>query len=191
MSSQPDTSDAQGHPSTSILVDLLRRKDPAAALVLNDTYRQALLRFCWGYLNNLEEAEDAVQEIWVKVIQAEKVPDTFRPWLYKVARNHCLNLLRTRVRRREAHAPPLDSQMPDSLSGQLTRLANDEVRAQLAKLVQDLPDAQREVLRLRYVEGLQRPEIAEVLDIPEKLVKTRLFETLKRLREQVNGLTGS
>lgn len=191
MSSQPDTPNAEGHPPTSILVDLLRRKDPAAALVLNDTYRQALHRFCWGYLNNLEEAEDAVQEIWVKVIQAERVPDTFRPWLYKVARNHCLNLLRTRVRRREAHAPPLDSQMPDSLSGQLTRLANDEVRAQLAKLVQDLPDAQREVLRLRYVEGLQRPEIAEVLDIPEKLVKTRLFETLKRLREQVNGLTGS
>ena len=47
-----------------------------------------------------------------------------------------------------------------------------------------LTDEQREVLRLRYVENLSRGEIAEILDQPESLVKSRLFEGLKRLREE-------
>ena len=52
-------------------------------------------------------------------------------------------------------------------------------------------EAQREVLRLRYVEDLTRGEIAEVLEVPESAVKSRLFETLKRLREKASLLDQS
>ena len=104
--------------------------------------------------------------------------------MYKVARNHCLNLLRHRRRRKDQQAIPAASQLKDSLTGHLTRLARDERRTQLDDLVLSLPASQREVLRLRYVEELSRGEIAEVLELSESVVKSRLFEGLKSLREQ-------
>ena len=154
-----------------------------AGALLDDLYRDALVRFCWGYLGRTEEAEDAVQDVCYKILSADSVPDAFRPWLYKTARNHCLNLLRRRSRRKEGQGLPPASQLHEILTGNLTRLVRDERRSRLGELVMSLSEAQREVLRLRYVENLCRAEIAEVLGIPESVAKSRLFEGLRRLRE--------
>jgi RNA polymerase sigma factor (sigma-70 family) len=170
--------------TATTLVSLLRAGDSRAASLLNELFREPLIRFCWGYLGQLEEAEDAVQEICLKVVQSTTIPEFFRPWIYKIARNHCLNHLRTKSRRREAGGSAVDTQLTGALTGQLTRMANEEVREKLTQLVQSLPDGQREVLRLRYVEGLQRHEIAEVLEVPESVVKSRLFGSIKRLRDE-------
>ena len=80
------------------------------------------------------------------------------------------------------------SEVHEALTGHLTRLVRNEQRSRLSDLVRQLPDSQREVLRLRYVEGLGRAEVAEVLDLSESVVKSRLFEGLKRLREQASPL---
>ena len=69
------------------------------------------------------------------------------------------------------------------MTGHLTRLINDERKAQLGDALRQLTDDQHEALRLRYVEELSRAEIAAVLDISEALVKSRLFEGMKRLRD--------
>ena len=151
--------------------------------MLDELYRAPLLRFCWGYLGSVEEAEDAIQEIWYKVLTAETVPALFRPWLYKIARNQALNMLRHRAACKDARQLPAPSQVDALLTGLLTRLVNEEAKSRLADLVATLSEAQRETLRLRYVEGLSRAEIAEVLDVPVSAVKSRLFEGLKKLRE--------
>ncbi len=171
---------------TSSLVLRLRAGDSNAGALLDQLYRDALLRFCWGYLGRLEEAEDAVQDICCKALSADAVPDAFRPWLYKIARNHCLNLLRAQARRKDDQDLPTASRMHESLTGQLTRLVRDEQKARLDELVRGLPETEREVLRLRYVEGLSRPEIAEVLEMEDSVVKSRLFEGLQRLRGQTS-----
>lgn len=173
--------------STRSLVAKLRSGDGDAGVLLDGLYRQALVRFCWGYLGRIEEAEDAAQDICYKVLRAESIPDAFRPWVYKAARNHCLNLLRGRARRKDAEELPAASQVLEVLTGNLTRLVRREQQSQLADLVRSLPEGQREALRLRYVEDLARSEIAEVLEIPESVVKSRLFEGLKRLREEVSS----
>lgn len=173
---------------TPSLVTRLREGDPNAGGLLDSLYREALIRFCWGYLGCLEDAEDAVQDICCHVLRSECVPDAFRPWLYKTARNHCVNLLRGRARRRDDAKLPSGSQLGGMLTGQLTKLVRSEQRSRLNELVRNLPDAQQEVLRLRYVEAFSRGEIAEVLEIPESVVKSRLFEGLKRLRELASGL---
>ena len=185
-SSQAATPEGDG--LTVALVDRLRGADPAAARELTERYREALIRFCWGYLGTIEEAEDAVQEILYKVVSSTQVPDFLRPWLYKVARNHCLNMLRERAGRHDRAAFPAASQVYVALTGNLTRLVRDEAQARLIECVQRLPDTHREVLRLRYVEDLSRAEIAEVLELPEAVVKSRLFEGLKKLREQASEL---
>lgn len=168
---------------TPTLLARLRTGDPAAGELLNHLYRAALVRFCWGYLGRTDEAEDAVQEVCYKVLAAKAVPEAFRPWLYKLARNFCLNRLRDRVRRPDREAIPAASQIHEVMTGHLTRLVRREQASRLAELVQSLPEEQKEVLRLRYVEDLSRSEIAEVLDLSESMVKSRLFEGLQRLRD--------
>ena len=175
---------------TPSLVVRLRKGDAGAGALLDDLYRDALFRFCWGYLGRNEEAEDAVQDICFKVLAADNVPDNFRPWIYKIARNHCLNLLRGRARRKDRQQLPSASRVHAALTGHLTRLVNEEVRSRLTELVNALSESNREVLRLRYVEDLSRAEIAEVLDLPESVVKSRLFEGLKKLREHTSLLEG-
>ena len=180
--------DHQHQEDTRLLIERLRRGDSAAATLLDRLFRDALLRFCWGYLGQMEEAEDALQDIWFKVLTATNVPERLRPWLYKIARNHCLNLIRNRARRKNGQVLPDASQIEDAMTGHLTKLAKDELRSRLSELLGRLPNAQREVLRLRYVEGLSRNEIAEVLELSESLVKSRLFEGLKKLREHASLL---
>lgn len=175
MSDDPD--------QTALLVRRLRAGKADVAVELDRMYREPLLRFCWGYLGSMEEAEDALQEIWYKVLTAPLVPDSFTPWIYKAARNHCLNMRRHRARRKEGQAMPGASQIAASMTGNLTKLLQDELEDQLRAEVAALPAAQQEVLRLRYVEGLSRTDIAEVLEIPESLVKSRLFEGVKKLRD--------
>ena len=172
------------------LVSRLRSGDSDAAGLLDELYRGALTRFCWGYLGSMEESEDALQDIWFKILTASHVPDAFRPWVYKIARNHCLNLLRSRAKRKDGQALPAASQLEAFLTGQLTRLVKDETRSRLNELVAKLSGQQRETLRLRYVEGLSRVEIADVLEIPASVVKSRLFEGLKKLRDHASLLEG-
>ena len=64
----------------------------------------------------MEESEDALQDIWYKVLTASNVPDHLRPWLYKTARNHCLNLLRRRARRKDIRPLPGASQLAESVT---------------------------------------------------------------------------
>lgn len=178
----------EGDGSTLALAARLREGDQAAVHDLHNRYRDALVRFCWGYLGTIEEAEDAVQEILYKVVSTAEVPDFFRPWLYKIARNHCLNAQRERAARHDRAALPAASQVYLALTGNLTRLVRDEEQARLVECVQRLPETHREILRLRYVEELSRAEIAEVLELPETLVKSRIFEGLKKLRDQAAEL---
>jgi RNA polymerase sigma-70 factor (ECF subfamily) len=168
---------------TPSLVASLRSGDARAGVLLNRLYRERLIRFCWGYLGSVEEAEDAVQEVFCKVLASSQIPHRFRPWLYKIARNHCLNLARRRARRKDRRDLPSDSQLEARLTGNLTGLVKREMRSRLMHLLAALPTAYREVLRLRYAEELSRAEIAEVLDTPKSVVKSRLFEGLKKLRE--------
>jgi RNA polymerase sigma-70 factor (ECF subfamily) len=181
---QEPSSTSRDEATISLVLDL-RNKAPEAAEQLQRLYRDALVRFCWGYLERMDEAEDAVQDIACKVLASAEVPpaERFRPWLYRVARFHCLNLLRDRAHRKDGRQLPAGSQFAERLTGNLTRLVRDEQRARLGEMVRALPEAQQEVLRLRYVEDLSRAEIAEVLDLPESVVKSRLFEGMKRLRD--------
>ena len=173
---------------TATLVGRLRAGDEEAARVLDELYREPIVRFCWGYLRSGAEAEDATQEIFAKVLVSATVPDDFRVWLYRVARNHCLNAVRDRGRRREETEP---LELARSATGDLTRMVRAEEREHVAHALAELPESYREVLRLRYAEDLSRTEIAAVLELPESLVKTRLYEGLKRLKERAAGIAGS
>jgi len=167
---------------TPALVTRLRDGDPKAGNLLCDLYHPPLMRFCFRYLGSQEEAEDVVQEVFLRVLKNNALPLNFRAWIYKIARNRCLDVIRSRGRRRDDLDLPAASQLDADLTGCLTRLVRREQRVHLKRALAELPEDQREVLHLRYAEDLSRTEIAEVLDLPEPIVKSRLYEGMVRLR---------
>ncbi|WP_145203115.1 sigma-70 family RNA polymerase sigma factor [Planctomycetes bacterium Poly30] len=164
------------------LVDRLRARAPGASDELIAEYRPALVRFAYGYLGDSAAAEDAAQDVLVKALGASSTPDAVRPWLYRIARNHCLNLVRNQRVRGEVALPDRPT-FVDSRTGHLTRLVRMENEAELRARVESLTHDHREVLDLRYGEDLSREEIAHVLDLPPSVVKSRLYEAMKRLRD--------
>lgn len=162
---------------------------PDAAALLDRLYRAPLLRFCAGYVGP-DLAEDAVQEVMLKILRARAAPEGLRAWIYTIARNHCLNLLRGARRRPDRGHLPSDLEVARTVTGQLTRMVRQERLDALARMVASLPEDLREILRLRYGEGLSRAEIGRVLDLTEREVKTRLFRASRRLREMAAGDPG-
>lgn len=173
------------HPRSDLtpsLVVQLREGRAEAGKLLDQLYRPRLIRFCAGYLGNREEAEDVVQDVFYRVLRSSAVPDNFRAWVYQICRNRCLDQLRSMNRRLDDQSLRTSSHLAAHLTGNLTRLVRREQRALLWQRLVALPSDQREVLLLRYTEGLSRAEIAEVLGIPEKLVKHRIYNGLEKLR---------
>jgi RNA polymerase sigma-70 factor (ECF subfamily) len=142
----------------------------------------ALRAFCRRYVRRDEDVEDALQDILCKVLRAPSPPRNVRAWLYAIARNHCLNLIRARGRRKDAQQLPSDAVIATGRTGHLTRLVRREMQSRVGRDAAALPKENGDALRLRYVEGLSRAEIAERLGIPESVVKSRLFEGLQKLR---------
>ena len=167
---------------TPTLVNRLRAGDGEAGTKLCELYHPPLLRFCFRYLGAQEEAEDLVQEVFLRVLRNDALPENFRAWIYKIARNRCLDVIRSRGRRPDDQDLPSASRIRDDLTGCLTRLVRREQRAHLRRALAELPEHHREVLHLRYAENLSRLEIAEVLDLPEPVVKSRLYEGMVKLR---------
>ena len=139
-------------------------------------YRQA-----WGYLQDDEAAKDAAQEVFVTAY--EGIPylrkdEALRRWLYRICRNHCLNVIRRQRLERK-----LRPEAPDELKPDVA------LRLTLRGMISDLTDPYREVIILRYYNELRYEEIAQVLGISVSSVKIRLFrakKTLKRMLRERN-----
>lgn len=144
----------------------------------------SVFRLCRRALRTREDAEDATTEIFLKL--RVKLPQydnqrPFRPWLYKLAANHCWDELRRRRRRAEVgDLDSLSAESPDP--GPLTRLLaeqrRDDVRAALAKL----KDRDRLALAMRYYAELSYEEIAEILGVTSTVVGVLLLRARRRLR---------
>jgi RNA polymerase sigma-70 factor (ECF subfamily) len=168
---------------TPSLVVRLRSGKPDAGQLLDQLYRERLTRFCLGYVGTQDEAEDIVQDAFYRVLCSTAVPDNFRAWIYEICRNRCIDRLRAMNRRLGDQPLSAYSHLADHLTGNLTKLLKGEQRAHVWRRLAGLPAEQREVLLLRYTEGLSRAEISKVLKISEKLVKSRIFNGLEKLRK--------
>ncbi len=174
--------------------ELLRRVaagDVEAFSPLVASHQERLLRLCERLLGDLEEARDAAQEVFLK---AFRKAGTYRPrgqvytWLYRIAVNHCLNLLRRRrvVRflrlgeeAEDEAAPALDP--ADVRPGPEAELAARRRWRATRRGIERLPPGQRAVLVLVRFEGLSYREAARVLGITEGAVESRLVRAMRHL----------
>jgi RNA polymerase sigma factor (sigma-70 family) len=165
------------------LIVLVRRGQHGAFEALVQRYQSRLLAFCRHMLGSTEDAEDVLQEVFAasfNAMIADDRPINARPWLYRIARNRCLNHLR-----RPQHAGQ-DSMDVFERDGGLTTAdavyKREEFR-QIVSDVQDLPETQKTALLLREIDALSYEQIAEAMETTVPSVKSLLVRARVALAE--------
>jgi RNA polymerase sigma-70 factor, ECF subfamily len=181
------TTSAMNDAELAEVLSRVRMGDADAWGELYRRYAPAIFRFCCRALPTREDAEDATTEIFMKVRQKLATFDSSRPftsWLYKVASNHCWDLLRRRHIRQDletedVEALPLEHPQPS----QLERLQTEYVGAQVRMGLGRLPDRARMALVLRYYAEMSYDEIAETLGVRRAFVGVLLLRARHQLRD--------
>ena len=153
--------------------------------IFEEMYRQhgdRMKSIAYNHLGSVADAEDAVQETFLKVHRAASTYNgeaAFTTWLYRVLINTCYDALRRRQRR--IQEAPIDDFVT---SGRASSSVDDAKRITLRKMLAELPEQRRTVFVLFEIEGLSHAEIARILNISEGNSKWILFATKKQLQEQ-------
>jgi len=164
------------------LLALLRGGNQKAFAELYERYKRGLYAYCVRLLGDRQEAEDAVQEAFVKLAAASIVePSALKSWLYRVARNECLMGLRRNRTSGDADSVWAD-ETPLSLAEQ------SDTRLLVQRALERLAIEYREVLLLREFEGMSYGEITEVTGASPASVKSRLFRARRALAGVLQGV---
>lgn len=162
---------------------MARAGNPGAFEAIVDRYQGRLLGFCRQMLHSTEDAEDVLQEVFVNAYRAMLADEreiNLRPWLYRIARNRCLNHLRK---------PTADAQesmdMVPTVEAASTaeKVHNREEFRQLLADVGKLPETQRSALLLREMDAMSYEEIAQAMETSVPSVKSLLVRARISLAE--------
>src|SRR4051795_651827 len=164
------------------LVELVRAGDAAAFEAIYDRYSRGLVSFCRHLLGSLEEAEDAVQHTFLAAHRAMLGDERelhLKAWLYAIARNKCISMLRARRERLGFDDDELEL-VPSTAGLSAEVEQREDLRALLGDLAR-LPDDQRAALVLAEIGAHTHDEIAEVLDVRRQKVKALVFQAREAL----------
>lgn len=154
------------------------RDDPAYFARLYDQYATDVLRVCYFYLSDREKAEDVCQDVFVRLMTTHPLlqPGREKSWLLKVALNRCRDLWRGAWLKHVILGGPTFELIPapDEFS------RRDDQQAMMAAINQ-LPATFKEVILLHYYQGMNIAEIAQMLELPEGTISSRLSRGRKKL----------
>jgi RNA polymerase sigma factor (sigma-70 family) len=165
------------------LIAMVRAGNAGAFEAIVDRYQGRLLGFCRQMLGSTQDAEDVLQEVFVNAYKAmlrDEREINLRPWLYRIARNRCLNQLRK---------PTADAQESMDMvpaveaSSTAERVHNREEFRQILGDVNKLPETQRSALLLREMDALSYEEIATAMETTVPSVKSLLVRARISLAE--------
>ena len=171
---------------------MLRRArdgDAEAFEALMTPLENLIWRVCWHYLGNREDASDCGQEAMIRIwrnLGNYRGDCAFESWVYRIAANVCLDLLRKRKRERQTSLEPMREQgfdPPDPGPGTEEQVAAGDERERLRQMIAELPEEQRDALVLTQLEGKSYEETAAMLDVSEGTVKSRVNRAKARLKE--------
>ena len=176
--------------SDSELMQQIVLGDQAAFSELYHRYKGRMYYYFYRMLgNSADTANDFLQELFMKLIEK---PESYNPaysfstWLYSVANNMCKNEYRKRgIRQEYQEAEALEPQI-DYLSD--STIEHEQVVEKIFATLDSLGEEHRSAFLLRYREGFSIKEVAEILELPEGTVKSRLFYAKKMLAEKLEYL---
>jgi RNA polymerase sigma factor (sigma-70 family) len=165
------------------LVTLTRRGDQAAFEVLVARYQARLLTFCRHILRSREDAEDILQDVFAaafNALLADEREINVRPWLYRIARNRCLNHMR---RRSAIGVDSMDIHFADMGISTGEKVFKREEFRTLVEDIGRLPETQRTALLLREMDGLSYEQVAHAMETTVPGVKSLLVRARIGLAE--------
>src|SRR4051812_6646203 len=180
------------------LVAAVRRGDERAFETLYERYHRRIHSFVLGMVKDHGRAEDVTQEVFVSALRrmrATERPIAFKPWIYEIAKNACIDAFR-RTRRAEEVSYDAEDGLSASDHGRLViagstpdaALAAKEELQTLCGAFGGLSDAHHEILVMRELEGLSYREIGERTGMSRPAVESTLFRARRRLTEEYGEL---
>lgn len=177
------------------LASLARLGDQRAFGELVDLYKDKIYHLAYRMLNNRHEAEDIVQETFLRVYLHLDRFDTaqkFSTWIYRIGTNLCIDRLRKRKPSYSLDAELTTSEGADGYAmiasdGHTpeSELLLSETQETVRQAIQQLPDKYKPVVILRYMQDLSLQEIGDVLGLPVTTVKTRVHRGREFLRNKI------
>ena len=175
------------HPSDEALVTQARRGDQSAFGTLAARYQTRLLWFCRQILRSREDAEDALQDVFIAAFNAIHADDReihVRPWLYRIARNRCINHLR---RATTVATDSMDDYHAEHGRTLVEKVVGRQRFRQLVSDLQVLPDTQRTALLLCELDGFSYAQIALAMRTTVPAVKSLLVRARWNLLSAAGG----
>ena len=172
------------------LLERVKEDDTRAFSVLVDRYKVKLFNLLYRMLQNREEAEDILQETFLRVFREKESYDpifAFSTWIYTIALNLCRNQLK---RRKRFKFFGIDLIKDDRRYAVETKVQTDSLSSTLDKAIASLPVKYRTVFVLREVNQLSYEEMAESLNVPLGTVKSRVNRARLMLRDKLKPMFG-
>ncbi|HYI11899.1 MAG TPA: sigma-70 family RNA polymerase sigma factor [Thermoanaerobaculia bacterium] len=177
------------------LIDKVRNGDDDAFRLLVERHSRAIYRSAWRITGNGADADDVVQETFLRAYRALGTFDsraTFTTWLHRIAINCSLDLIDSRKRRegRIDHGEDLGTVASRDASPDRIVLGAEMQKA-IAQAMAELTGNERTAFVLRHFEGMPLEEIGQILGTRLNATKNTVFRAVKKLRQQLQPFTGS
>ena len=186
-----------GEVTDEVLIGRAQTGDVRAFAELVQRYKDPMYNLAYRMLRDRQEAEDIAQETFLHVFRALsrfQMGERFSPWVYRIATNLCLDKLRRNKGRSVSLDAPMGPesdvhfQVADPGDGPDLALELSELRDDVQRAVDALPERYRAIVILRHLHDRSYEEIAEIVDLPLGTVKTRLFRAREILRRWLSGV---
>lgn len=166
------------------LIDKCLKRDERYMKLLYDKYSAKMFGVCIRYFNSKEQAQDALQEGFIKVfskLKTFKGKGSFEGWIRRIMVTTSLNI----IRKNSKHFYNYDvDDFSDRISDQSFNYDHLQLE-ELLKMIHNLPKGYRTVFNLYEIEGYSHKEIADLLDVSENTSKSQLLKARRHLRKQL------
>ncbi len=172
------------------LIKLLKKGDMAAFDAIYNKYCHKLHQFVFMYLKQEEDAEEVVQEVFIKIWESREKVDvylSFESFLFTIAYNSTMSLLRKRVSETKSREYLKSLQQINSAEQVIGEIQFKELDNKVQSLLQQLTPRQKEIYLLSREDGLTHKEIAIKLNISESTVNNHLVTILKFLKSNIDS----
>ena len=176
--------------SNSELILLIQKNDRVAFYNIYERYSKRLYGFVLRYIKQNEDAEEIVQEVFLKIWESRNKIDaysSFEAFLFTIAYNTTISLLRKRTNEKKYLEQLKSLQLPDTSPDLIEEIHFSELNEWVQMLLNELTPRQKEIFQLSREKGLTHEEIAIKLDISVNTVKKHMSNTLTFLKSQIDS----
>ncbi len=180
------------------VIESAQNGNTEALRLLFEDNRQKIFSLAYQYVKNVEDAEDILQETFIKAYRSldkfqSQNGTRFSPWLYRIGINCSIDYLRRNKNRRLKHSDTHDlDNLPSGGGGSSSEPEHTqdrkEIREKIDQTLNRLSDRQKMIFILKHYQELTTAEIAEYLDCSEGSVKRQLFRAVQTVKQHLKGL---